>query len=150
MEFRDDLMFPGLEVTDRDELLGVLGGAVIAAGLAKETYSAALRDREVSFPTGLPVSGGVAIPHTSAEWVMANTIACATLAHPISFHEMGGEADSEIAVSTVFLLVVADSTQQVKLLSSLIRKLRDGRFVAELRTADTPAAMCRILATTLT
>ena len=59
MDFHDHLMFPNLNVKDRDELLEVIGGAVISAGFAKANYVTALKDRESNFPTGLPISGGV-------------------------------------------------------------------------------------------
>lgn len=57
MDFHEDLMFPGLTVADRDELLEALGSAVINAGFAKDTYVDALKERERDFPTGLPICG---------------------------------------------------------------------------------------------
>lgn len=138
-------MFPDLTVHDRDELLSTLGTAVIAAGLARDDYVAGLKARELEFPTGLPISGGVALPHTSAEYVMGNTIVCASLTHPVVFNEMGGDKDSEVPVSTVLMLVVADATQQVKVLSSLIRKLQDGVLTQQLHDAASPQAMAALL-----
>ena len=146
MEFREDLMFAGLEVADRDELLRVLGQAVTSAGLAKDSYVQALQEREREYPTGLPISGGVAIPHTSAEYVHANTIVVATLATPVTFAEMGGADDSQVEVSTVFLLVLADAGQHVKMLSKLIRNLQREEFVRSIREADDASTMTGLLA----
>ena len=147
MEFHDKLMFPALTAVDRDAVLASLGNAVIDAGFARDDYVRALQEREAQFPTGLPISGGVAIPHTSSEYVTTNTIACATLTQPVTFHEMGDD-ESEVEVSTVFMLVVADGQQQVKVLSSLVKKLRDAEFVAGLRDAPDSQTMKRILAST--
>ncbi len=145
MDFLEHLMFPHLEVADRDELLERLGRAVVDAGLAKPTYAQALKDREREFPTGLPISGGVAIPHTAAEYVNGNTIVAASLAHPITFGEMGGEEDSQVSVSTVFMLVFADSSQHVPLLSSLIGSIQDEAFVRSISTAADKPTMARLL-----
>ena len=145
MEFHERLMFPALTVADRDAVLAELGNAVIDAGFAHDDYVRALREREAQFPTGLPISGGVAIPHTSNECVATNTIACATLTQPVMFHEMGDD-ESEVEVSTVFMLVVADGQQQVTVLSSLVKKLRDAEFIDGLRTAPDAQSMKRILA----
>ena len=145
MDFHDRLMLPALVADDRDAVLTCLGNAVIDAGFAHDDYVSALREREARFPTGLPISGGVAIPHTSSEYVTTNTIACATLTRPVMFHEMGDD-ESEVEVSTVFMLVVADGQQQVKVLSSLAKKLRDAEFVAGLRDAPDAQSMKHILA----
>ena len=149
MEFHESLMFPELTAPDRGAVFDAMGGAVIAAGHAREDYIDALHSREAAFPTGLPLSGGIAIPHTSAEYVSTNTIACATLTQPVTFGEMGGDPDSEIDVSMVFLLVVADGQRQVAVLSQLIKTLRDASFVECIRSASDSAAMARVLSTTL-
>lgn len=146
MEFREDLMFPSLEVADRDALLDLLGTSVTRLGLAKENYAEALKEREREYPTGLPICGGVAIPHTSADHVTGNTIAAVSLARPVTFSEMGGEEDSEVAVNTVLLLVFADASQHVPLLSRIVGRIQDEAFIRAIKDAPDPAAMARVLA----
>ncbi|MGC3955334.1 MAG: PTS sugar transporter subunit IIA [Propionicimonas sp.] len=138
-------MFPKLDVADRDELLQVLGTAVTNLGLARPDYAAALLEREREFATGLPINGGVAIPHTAAEYVLGNTVAAATLAHPVTFQEMASEDDAEIEVSTVLMLVFADASQHVPLLSKIIAAIQDPQFVQALSEAADPSAMKRII-----
>lgn len=145
MRFSEHIMLPGLRAADRDDALGALGRAVIAQGLARPDYVEGLLEREGTFPTGLPLSGGVAIPHTSAEYVTGDTLAVATLAEPVRFGEMGGAEESEIEVSTVFMLVIADGAQQVPVLSALIKKLQSGEIVEEVRQAPDAAAMAAVL-----
>ena len=145
MDFHEHLMFPRLQVADRDDLLAKLGQAVIDAGLARDGYVTALQDREREYPTGLPISGGVAIPHTSAEYVTSNTIVAASLAEPVTFAEMGGDSDAQVPVSTVFLLVFADSAQHVPLLSKLIRSIQKESFVHAVHDAHDAAAMAAVL-----
>lgn len=145
MDFRTELMFPDLAVADRDALLDLLGAAVTDLGMAKDGYAAALKEREHEFPTGLPISGGVAIPHTSAEFVTGNTIVAATLTNPVSFFEMGGDEGSEAMVSTVFLLVFADSHSHVPLLAKVIANIQDEQFVNAIKDAHTAQAMAAVL-----
>lgn len=145
MEFHSQLMFPRLAAADRDELLQTLGGAVTAAGLAEPSYVAALQQREREFPTGLDISGGVAIPHTSADHVSGNTIAVASLAEPVIFHEMGGDDTSAVSVTTVFMLVFADAANHVPLLSHMIGRIQDADFVASVRDAGDPGAIITLM-----
>ena len=146
MRFSEPLMLPGLRAADREDALGALGRAVIAQGLARPDYVEGLLEREGTFPTGLPLSGGVAIPHTSADYVTGeDTLAVATLAEPVRFGEMGGAEDSGVEVSTVFMLVIADGAQQVPVLSKLIKKLQSGEIVEEVRQAPDAAAMAAVL-----
>lgn len=146
MQFHEDLMFPNLAVDSRDALLETLGAAVASLGLAKDGYAIALKERERHYPTGLPICGGVAIPHTSADHVTGNTIAAASLAHPVTFFEMGGDEDSEVEVSTVFLLVFANADQHVPLLSRIVNCIQDSEFIRAITAADNPTAMADVLA----
>lgn len=146
MDFHEELMFPQLDVADRDALLETLGAAVTGLGLAEPGYATALKERELEFPTGLPICGGVAIPHTSADHVSGNTIAAASLARPVTFFEMGGDEDSEVVVSTVLLLVFADAAQHVPLLSRIVSCIQDENFIRSITDAEDPAAMVRVLA----
>lgn len=145
MQFSESTMLTNLSATTRDEVLHQLGTAVIEAGLARKDYVDALLERESSFPTGLPISGGVAIPHTSAEFVMGDTIAVATLAEPVEFSEMGGDPDQRVEVSTVFMLVISDGSRQVPVLSKLIKKLQSGALVEDVRKATGAAEITSVL-----
>ena len=72
-------VYPSATFADTGELFGAIGADLEAAGMVRPTFAAALARRESNYPTGLPVSGGVAIPHTDAEHVITDTIAVATL-----------------------------------------------------------------------
>ncbi len=145
MKFHRDLMFAHLKVDSREELLKIMADAVRAEGFASDDYYQALLDREAEFPTALPVPGGVAIPHTSAQYVSTNTIAVATLDTPVQFHEMGADPDSLIDVTVVFLLVLSDGTQHVTLLSQLIAKIQSDDFLGQIKTAKTADAIVSVL-----
>ena len=147
MEFHEDLMFPNLAVADAPALLELLGQAAVSMGFARDDYVQALLEREREFPTGLPVSGGVAIPHTAAEYVTVSTIVVASLTDPVTFHEMGTSEANPVSVSTVFLLLLANAEEHIPMLSGLIRKLQQPDFVQSIRQAPDPAAMAGLLRT---
>lgn len=51
------MILTNLEVHSSDKVMEKVGGAVIQAGYAKESYVQALKDREKDYPTGLDVDG---------------------------------------------------------------------------------------------
>lgn len=149
LKFDEALAFRDLEVSSTDELFDVVGGALRDAEYAKDSYPQALKERESQYPTGLNVSGGVAIPHTDASHVLKNTIAVATLAKPVTFNEMGGAEDDTVEVSTVFMLALTDGKAHLKVLSKLIRQIQKEAFVKAIQDADSSGEIMDILSRTL-
>lgn len=149
MKFYPDLQFPKLKVESQSELFDALAQRVIEMGFARDDYAEGLKQREKEYPTGLPVAGGVAIPHTAAEFVSTDTIAVATLENPISFSEMGGASDSKVEVGVVLCLVLVDATKHVSLLSSLIKKIQKTDLIKKLRDAGSSEDIRSLLETYL-
>lgn len=135
------LALQNLDVSTTDELFDALGGALRDAGFAKDSYPQALKDREATFPTGLPVSGGVAIPHTDPAHVLQDTIGIATLAHPVTFREMGGADDATVEVSTVFMLAFTAGEKHIEVLSEMVGCIQDETFIQQVRNAADPQGM---------
>lgn len=149
MKLDPTLQLPHITVYSQDELLEILGQQAIDADLAHSDYICALKQREQQFPTGLPISGGVAIPHTAAEHVKGSAVIVATLNSPINFGELGGDNEATIEVNTVLLLLLDDATSHVATLSTLVRKLQNADFVTALRAATTGTEIVNILTTHL-
>ena len=145
MKLDPALQLPHITVNNQDELLELLGQKAIDADLAHADYISALKQREQQFPTGLAISGGVAIPHTAAEHVKGSTVIVATLNSPINFGELGGDSEATIEVNTVLLLLLDDATSHVAILSALVKKLQNVDFVTELRAATTGTEIVKIL-----
>ena len=148
MKLDPALQLPHITVNNQDELLELLGQKAIDADLAHADYISALKQREQQFPTGLAISGGVAIPHTAAEHVKGSAVIVATLNSPINFGELGGDSEATIEVNTVLLLLLDDTTH-VAILSALVKKLQNVDFVTELRAATTGTEIVKILTTHL-
>ncbi len=130
-----DFVYLDLDVPDSATLFERIGGDLRAAGLVSEDYVEALNAREKEFPTGLPLPGGVAIPHTDVSHVHSDKVAVATLKHPVEFHEMGGEDDSIISVTTVFLLALSNPTDHLTILQRIIKSIQDKEFLESIRNA---------------
>lgn len=71
--------------TDK-EVLKQMASALQEEGYVKETFSDAIIQREISFPTGLPMGGiNVAIPHTDPEHVNKAGFCLGILDKPVTF-----------------------------------------------------------------
>lgn len=131
-------VFIGLEAETRQDVFDRLGGVLLADGRVKDDYITALAEREAGYPTGLPVPGGVAIPHTDASHVNRDTIVIATLARPVTFGEMGGDADDKVDVSTVFMLALASAGEHLKVLQKIVKSIQRPEFLETIRSAADP------------
>ena len=149
MNLDRDLIYCAASFADRDALFDTLAQDLIERGYVKEDYSRALKEREASFPTGLPIPGGVAIPHTDASHVLKDTIAVVTLAEPLEFGEMGGAPDDVVKVSLVLLLVLADAAGHVKFLSTTIKAIQDAEFVLALTSSTSVDTIMHVIANKL-
>ena len=118
---RPDLIFIDLCVKDQDEALIQLSHALVKQGLVKESYPAALLEREKNFPTGL---GSIAIPHTDREHTLQDAIAIATLKKPVTFKMMGSDTEC-CSVSVIFMLAISTNDQQIDMLQTLIGFVQD-------------------------
>jgi PTS system nitrogen regulatory IIA component len=110
--------------------------AAAALNLPADTISAALLKREQLGSTGM--GNGFAIPHACVPGVQAPFGMLARLKEPIGF-----EAVDEKPVDLVFLLLVPEpaQSQQLNVLASVARRLRDRKVLEALRTAKDARAI---------
>ncbi len=131
----EDCVRVGVHATDRTDLLARLSADLIAAGIARPTFTQALLDREARYPTGLPTRAiAVAIPHCDVEHVIRSAISVTRLAEPIPFHEMGAN-DRTVQVSLVIVMALSDKTSQLTTLQSLIGMLSDEARLNDMKNA---------------
>ncbi|MDR1853063.1 MAG: PTS sugar transporter subunit IIA [Propionibacteriaceae bacterium] len=135
----------GLEAPDTDGVFEQLGSLLLRSGRVKPSFVAGLISRETRYPTGLPVSGGVAIPHTDPEHVLEDTLVVATLAQPVQFGIMAGEPGECVDVNVVFLLALSGSDGHVDALSELVQLVQDAEFIERLREAGSEAELASVI-----
>ncbi|WP_316669168.1 PTS sugar transporter subunit IIA [uncultured Propionibacterium sp.] len=126
-----ELVHVGLSAADREELFTTMAARLEGLGHVRGTFLQGLLVRESRFPTGLPINGGVAIPHTDPEHVLSSCISIATLARPVMFGQMGGE-DETIPVRLVLMLALRGSDDHLAVLKKMMTSLQDGAFVGAL------------------
>ncbi|MDO5646023.1 MAG: PTS sugar transporter subunit IIA [Dermabacter sp.] len=130
----------------KEELFDHVGTQLIADGIVRDTYITALNERESEYPTGLPIPGGVAIPHTSAEHVIDNALVLVRPEPPLTFNEMGGGENDTISASLVIFLVLSSADDHLATLQRLIGALQDSDVRAQLLSAHSPEDAHRALA----
>lgn len=137
-ELQEQFIFINLEAEKDTDVFAAVGGTLAAKGYAKESYVKALGDREKEYPTGLDIDGfGAAIPHTDISHTNKTAIAVATLKHPVTFHQMGGDENDTVDVSVVFMLCVNDPHGYISQLQRVINIIQDKSVLEQLKQAET-------------
>ena len=115
-----------------------LAGAAGKGGFVKNSFTKAVLDREIVFPTGLPTQPyGIAIPHTDSEHVNQGALAVGILNFPVVFQEMG-DLDSSVDVSIVSMLAIDDPQLVIPTLRKLAGAFQDVEFLKGLKFAQCP------------
>jgi PTS system galactitol-specific IIA component len=146
--YRPELCWTSLAVDDADQVINVLASALHQNGLVRATFEAAVREREASSPTGLPLAGRkVAIPHADPEHVIAPAVAACTLSRPVRFGEMGNP-ESALSVDVVLMLALPDHESAQRELVRLVESCQEPDFVDRLHGAPDSRALYDLLANT--
>lgn len=116
------------------ELLYELADYAVQKGYAKEGYDQALLTREAEFPTGIQAKQGIAIPHADQMYTKKGTIIIAILEQKSEFLEMGSK--KPVHVEFVFLLLINDMKNQVKVLERIVSLIQDEQQMELLHTCE--------------
>lgn len=132
-------------IKDKEEIIRRLGGLLLANGFVKETYTQAVFDRELVYPTGLKARvTGVAVPHTDTIHVNKPAVAIATLKDPVIFNGMGAP-ETEVLVDIVLMLAIHDPKQVVNVLRKVIFVIEDDEALKKLQAATTKKEIREIM-----
>lgn len=145
MSFDESLIFLDESFPDKNSFFDELGRRMHEAGLVKESFARALREREALYPTGLGVEPcPVAIPHADPCHVDRECLAFIRFAEPIEFRDMG-EPELSVGVRLAFLLAVREPKRQLKTLSNLVSAFSKTSVMERLLRETKPAAVHKIL-----
>jgi PTS system galactitol-specific IIA component len=146
--YRPDLCWTSLAADDADQVINTLASALQREGLVRATFEEAVREREASSPTGLPLAGRkVAIPHADPEHVITPAVAVCTLCRPVCFREMGNP-ESELSVDVVLMLALPDHESAQRELVRLVESCQQPEFVDRLHGAPDPQTLYDLLSNT--
>jgi PTS system galactitol-specific IIA component len=144
-ELNENCILTGITPQDTDGVFEELGGTLVNAGICKESYVDALKDREKDFPTGLAIGEfGVAIPHTDSMHVNRSAVAIATLSNPVIFYEMGAQ-NKAVPVEVVFMLAVSDPKEQIDTIQDVMAVFQDTAVLKRLMAAENAKEVIRII-----
>ena len=117
---REDCIIERLDASTKEEALAMMSNMLLAKGYVKESFPEAILEREIHYPSGLPMEGHkIAIPHTDAEHVNKSVILFARLPQPLEFSSMG-DPDEKIDVSLISMFALAEKKEIGKMLEVLI------------------------------
>ncbi|MGC1067822.1 PTS galactitol transporter subunit IIA [Pantoea agglomerans] len=121
----------GADFKSYDEVLQHIHERQNAAGIVKDTYLEALREREAMYPTGILLDGySVAIPHCDSTHANTPSVYIIRLPEPVEVSQADG--DDKLPVRLVINLVVTDPSNQLQLLKSLFSNLQNKGFYQNL------------------
>lgn len=107
------------DASSHTDALTQLANHLHDAGVVTSEYKDAILKREASFSTGLMTQTiGVAIPHCDPDKVVEPQIGFMRLKEPVTFHQMGDNA--EIQVKVLFMLALKKSDDQLTMLQKLM------------------------------
>jgi PTS system galactitol-specific IIA component len=126
-------------ISSKEEIITKLGDLLFQNGFVKDTYTQAVLDREIVYPTGLKARvTGVAVPHTDIIHVIKPAVAIATLKEPVVFHGMGAP-DTDVEVSIVLMLAIHDPQEVVNVLRKIIFVIEDDAALQKILAATDKA-----------
>lgn len=113
----------------KEELFKNATNYLVEKGYVSSDFESALNEREREFPTGLPTSPPVAIPHTDGGFVKNDTILCIVNKTEVAFNEMGGDEEDIVLPRVFFMLVLGEGATHLAQLQNLIEKIQGGELV---------------------
>jgi len=134
--FDRGLVAVGLEARTSERVIRELARRLRARGYVTRGFGGAVIKRERQYPTGLPTSVPVALPHTGAGSCLKSALAVGVMRAPVAFHEMGSPQNT-VRARVVFLLALADAKDQVLWLQRFMRGLKDADLLERLTEAAT-------------
>lgn len=118
------LSLNGLEASTWEEALSALADTALEYGYVRDSFPAALVERERCYPTGLPTGLPTAIPHADPEHVLTAGLGIARLTQPVPFGEMG-RSNSTMDVQLVVMLLVPAAQSHMAALTTVIGAVSD-------------------------
>ncbi|WP_410513741.1 PTS sugar transporter subunit IIA [Paenibacillus sp. BR2-3] len=150
MDMMDEsLILINVQGESKEDILEKMARNLVEKGIVKESYIAAIIEREQSYPTGLPTKAcSVAIPHTDIEHVNQKAISVGILQKPIAFGIMGEEEETT-PVELVFMLAMDQKHSQLKLLTRLMQIIQDEDMLNSLITETSRTTIKELMNTKL-
>lgn len=144
-ELDESLIKIDLDAKNSIDVFKSLGRLFQEKGIAKDSYVDALIEREKDFPTGLDIGDfGIAIPHTSSDYVNKAATGIATLKNPVDWVQLG-TSDDHVDVNIVFLLAVKDPNAHLEFLQAIVKIFQDKSVMKKILAEKNPKNIIEII-----
>lgn len=130
-----------------EEAIRLCGKALAEKGYTNLEFIDACINREKEYPTGLPSSIPVAIPHEKSEGINESSICFLRLDEPVKFYRMDS-SDEFIETNLIFNLAIKNAENHLILLQNLMRNVMDEEILSkcnELSIDEVPGFLEEVL-----
>ena len=142
---RPEVILTDLDAKNADDALDHLSSLLFEYGYVRDSFSAAVKEREKRYATGLPArSMGVAMPHTDIEHVIKPCVAIATLRHPVTFIAMGSD-DEKVQAQILFMLALNEPHAQLEMLQSIVTIIQNDDLLQAIKASNSPADIIELI-----
>ena len=126
-----DFKFLDGQADHYEQAIELCTSLLYSEGYIKSSFLEACLQREQSFPTGLPLKVGVAIPHAGSDHVKKSCLCLLRLAKPVRFHRIDAP-EQQVDVTFVVCIAIASPNSHSAVLAQLIKTFQDDAFTADL------------------
>lgn len=132
---RPEVILTDLDAKNADDALDRLSALLYEHGYVRDSFAAAVKEREKRYATGLPArSMDVAMPHTDVEHVIKPCVAIATLRHPVTFIAMGSDSD-QVQAQVLFMLALNEPHAQLEMLQSIVSIIQNDDLLQAIKAS---------------
>lgn len=118
------LIYRELDFKNKTEVLSHLANKLYEENFVKDGYRQAILDREAEYPTGLPASIKIAIPHCDHTLVKDSAIAMGVLKNPVDFQAMD-DPSVTLDVQIVIMLALNEPHGHIEMLQKIISLIQN-------------------------
>jgi PTS system galactitol-specific IIA component len=140
-----ELILTNVNCDTAEEILRKLAVLFVEHGFAKDSFIAAIIEREKMYPTGIPAAVfDIAIPHTVSEHVIEPAIAVAVLEKPVEFKEMGSP-DITLHPHLIIMMAIKNPKEQNVLLRKMIDLIQNNEALKAIRECNDEQAVVDVM-----
>jgi PTS system galactitol-specific IIA component len=142
---KEDCVIENLKAATKEEALAAMCQRLLSQGYVKDSFPAAILERERLYPSGLPMEGHkIAIPHCDSEHVNKSVILFARLENPLEFRSMG-DPEEKLQVQLISMFALAEKKQIGMMLEVLITAYSDNAVLDSILKASSAKEIYGIL-----
>lgn len=142
---QEEFVFLQVEGGTWESLLQNIAGLLLQAGAVKESYAAALIQREQEYPTGLPLGKfNFALPHTYPQHILRHAVAVAVPKHPVAFRSME-DPEQLLNVSVVVCPLLEKMDDSIKLLPPLMKFFASEQTIERIQAAKSKSEILSLI-----